>query len=365
MKPLFRTWVIALLVFAGVLYSCSDEDYQSLDNLSTDTGVEYRDALDFVAALSPQQQENFEKTGEIFLPHQRKDSWNDIIAEDVPARWGVFENPFKPQTRAAGIWGSYPAQYWTMIRLKTAVLSSRVRDAVNAAVDEIESETNVRFYNSQNDPKYYEPGHIEFPNVFIEYSNGNNEGSGSFGLVGGEQKIFVPRDFDNPNLYNDEEVIAFLMHAFCNAAGMFNEKMRKDRDSYVVIYLNNVKDGCKLQFTKQDKNYTMLGNFDYNSITLASSKAYSKNGSNTITKTGGGLIARNYHLSPTDKNFLNNFYLPYIARTDLWTELDDTVYRNGRILTNEERLELQRQINQQRGLYGEPPANGRIERQPW
>ena len=60
MKPLFRTWVIALLVFAGVLYSCSDEDYQSLDNLSTDTGVEYRDALDFVAALSPQQQENFD-----------------------------------------------------------------------------------------------------------------------------------------------------------------------------------------------------------------------------------------------------------------------------------------------------------------
>lgn len=74
------------------------------------------------------------------------------------------------------------------------------------------------------------------------------------------------------------------MHALCNAAGMFNEQQRKDRDSYVDIYLNNVKSGCTFQFTKQDENYTMLGNFDYNSITLASSQAYSKNGYNTITK---------------------------------------------------------------------------------
>jgi hypothetical protein len=363
MKTLCRTWGITLLVFAGILYSCSDEDYQSLNDLSGE--VEYKEALDFVATLSPQQQENFEKTGEIFLPDQRKDSWNNIIAEDVPTRWGVFENPFKPQTRAAGIWGSYPAQYWTMIRLKTAVLDSRIRDAINEAVDEIELNTNVRFYNSQNDPKYYEPGHIEYPNVYIAYSNGDNEGSGSFGLVGGEQYVRVPADFADRSKYTDEEVVAFLMHAFCNAAGMFNEQQRKDRDSYVTIYLNNVKDGCKFQFTKQDKNYTMLGNFDYNSITLASSKAYTKNGSNTITKTGGGLIAYNYHLSTLDKNFLNNFYLPYIARNDLWIELDNTVYYNGKILTNAERLDLQRQMNQQRGLYGDPPAEGRIERQPW
>ena len=86
---------------------------------------------------------------------------------------------------------------------------------------------------------------------------------------------------------------------------------------------------------------------------------------NTITKKGGGLIARNYHLSALDKSFLNNFYLPYIARTDLWMELDKTVFYNGRILTESERLQLQRQMNEQRGLYGEPPASGRIERQPW
>lgn len=360
MKNLFKTCGIGLLALMGILSSCSDEDYQSLDDLSVNSSVVHNEALDVVATLSPQQKENLEKTGDIFLPEQRKNSWNDIIAADVPARWGVFNSPFKTQTRAAGIWGSYPAQYWTMIRLKRATLDSSVRDAINEAVDKIETNTNVRFYNSQEDPKYYEPGHIEYPNVFIEYSNGDNEGSGSFGLVGGEQKIRVPA-----GISDQKEIVRFLMHALCNAAGMFNEQQRKDRDSYVDIYWDNIKSGCNFQFAKQDNNYTMLGNFDYQSITLASSQAYSKNEKNTITKKGNGLIARNYELSALDKSFLNNFYLPYIARTDLWMELDKTVFYNGRILTESERLQLQRQMNEQRGLYGEPPASGRIERQPW
>jgi Astacin (Peptidase family M12A). len=365
MKNLIRTRSITFLALVGILCSCSNEDLQPMDDLMTTSNVEYKEALDFVAALSPQQSENLKNTGEIFLPEQQKNSWDDSIAGDVPARWGVFDNPFKSQTRAVGIWGSYPAQHWTMIRLKTANLDSRIRDAINEAVDQIESNTNVRFYNSQYDAKYYEPGHFEFPNVYIRYSNGNNEGSGSFGLVGGEQYVHVPADFANRNLYTDEEIVAFLMHAFCNAAGMFNEQQRKDRDSFVDISLNNVKSGCTFQFTKQSNNYAMLGNFDYHSITLASSKAYSKNGGNTITKKGGGLIARNYELSTLDKSFLNEFYLPYIARTDLWMELDKTVFYNGRKLTESERLQLQSQLNQQRGLYGNPPANGRIEREPW
>lgn len=74
------------------------------------------------------------------------------------------------------------------------------------------------------------------------------------------------------------------MHAFCNAAGMFNEQQRKDRDDYVVVNLNNVKDNCKSAFAKITQNYTMQGAFDMSSITLAASKDYSKNGENTIMK---------------------------------------------------------------------------------
>ena len=111
------------------------------------------------------------------------------------------------------------------------------------------------------------------------------------------------------------------MHAFCNAAGMFNEQQREDRDQYVDIHWENIKEGCNFYFDREKDNYTMLGYFDYNSITLASSKAYSKNGNNTITKKGGGSIAKNLTLSLNDISFLNDHYLPLIARSDLYTEL--------------------------------------------
>lgn len=53
MKNLFRTCGIGLLALIGVLSSCSDEDYQSLDDLSVNSSVVHKEALDFVATLSP------------------------------------------------------------------------------------------------------------------------------------------------------------------------------------------------------------------------------------------------------------------------------------------------------------------------
>ena len=145
------------------------------------------------------------------------------------------------------------------------------------------------------------------------------------------------------------------MHAFCNAAGMFNEQQRKDRDQYVDIHWENIKEGCNFYFDRETDNYTMLGYFDYNSITLASSKAYSKNGNNTITKKGGGSIAKKLTLSLYDISFLNDHYLPLIARSDLYIELDKVVYlSDGRKLTEAERIDLQAYLNARRGLNNEP-----------
>ena len=90
--------------------------------------------------------------------------------------------------------------------------------------------------------------------------------------VGGEQFINVPTALKQANY---DEIKRFFMHAFCNAAGMFNEQQRKDRDDYVVVNLNNVKDNCKSAFAKITQNYTMQGAFDMSSITLAASKDYS------------------------------------------------------------------------------------------
>lgn len=366
--------LISLSVGMAFLSACSNENALSseIDTESTSL-VGDKGALDFVATLTPAQQANIDNYGEAFLPEQQKDAWNTTIDEDITPTWGCFNSPFKAiqagKTRAVGIWGSYPAQYWTMIRLKNGPLHRRILNAMILAVEEIESQTNIRFYNSSKDDDHLNIGGtiIKLPNVKVnmQKNNSETEGSGNFGLIGGEQIIYVPSELTDTQKYKDKEVIGFLVHAFCNAAGMFNEQQRKDRDDYVKIYPDHIKESCKVCFNKQSKNYTMQGTFDYHSITLASSKSYSKDNQNTIEKKGGGEIARNLELSAGDIYFLNTHYLPYLARTDNYIEFDEKVYYNGRLLTESERLQLQNEMNAQRGLYGTPPASGRVVRKAW
>lgn len=79
----------------------------------------------------------------------------------------MFELPEYSNTRAVGIYGSYPAQYWTMLRVKLLQLPQNVKDEAIMAIEQIENSTNVRFYNSIEDEEYYEPGHIKLPNIAV------------------------------------------------------------------------------------------------------------------------------------------------------------------------------------------------------
>lgn len=221
MKKTITGWGITLLLLSGILYSCSKDDAQHPNNHFGVSKNGNKDALNFMAVLSLKQMENLEKTGAIFLPEQQKDSWRNVIPGDIPTKWGVFDSPIlphaSPQAKAAGIYGSYPAQYWTMVRVKIGNIGERIRDALNSAVLEIESKTNVRFYNSQRDPEYYEPYQIKLHNVFVTYSTDNSEGSGSFGLVGGEQYIRVPRQFpERP--HNECPYYRYTYHNCCIAS---------------------------------------------------------------------------------------------------------------------------------------------------
>ena len=368
-RKIFLGLIVATTIM--LTYSCSNDETveRTVEEVST-----LQSSPEFVAKLSEEQKFNAQKTGEVFLQNQQRDAFNATIDKNVPTRYGLYSIP-QTETRAVGIWGSYPAQYWTMIRLRKAknlggeVLASHIRRAINEAVSEIEHSTNVRFYNSEGEAEVLPGYNIKLPNVSIGYDLSKYEGTGSFGLVGGEQFISIPQIFNEEKYKSGpayRELVAFLLHAFCNAAGMFNEQQRPDRDEHVTIYWDNIKDDYKTYFEKCGRNYIMNGSFDKNSITIASSKAYSKNGAPTIKLIGGGEILKNQTLSDSDKFFLNQHYLPYIARKDTYTELDSIVYFQGRRLTEEERLRLQNYLNQQRGLYGEPPADGRSpQRKLW
>lgn len=262
-----RKVFLGLIVIIAICssYSCSNDE--TVEGTVEDISIS-QSSPEFVAKLSEQQKINIQKTGEAFLQNQQRHAFNATIDKDIPTRYGIYSFP-QTETRAVGIWGSYPAQYWTMIRLRKAkvvggeVLAPHIRRAINEAVNEIEKNTNVRFYNSEGEPEVLARYGIKLPNVSIGYDLSKYEGTGSFGLVGGEQFISIPQTF-NDDKYKlgapgYKQLVAFLLHAFCNAAGMFNEQQRPDRDKYVTIYRDNIKDGYQAYFEKCGRNYIMNG----------------------------------------------------------------------------------------------------------
>lgn len=80
----------------------------------------------------------------------------------------------------------------------------------------------------------------------------------------------------------------------------------------------------------------------------------------TITKKDGStFVGQRNGLSDGDRRFPNYFYLPYIARSDTYAELDTVMYDGNNVrLTRAQIRDIQAQLN---NGNPNPPANGRIE----
>jgi hypothetical protein len=76
------------------------------------------------------------------------------------------------------------------------------------------------------------------------------------------------------------------------------------------------------------------------------------------TKKDGSYISQGRDLSDKDRLWLNYYYLPFVARSDTYLELDSVVYDgNNTRLTEQQRLQIQAQLNNGNPT---PPAGGRI-----
>jgi hypothetical protein len=327
------------------------------DNVLVDNVQQKKAQLNYELQYSAQQLKNWQETGSPFLEDEQLNSSNTKIDEYIPSQGGVFEPISVVSTKAFGP-NPYQNRYWSMVRLKLAIpinstpnalLKSRVVQAIN----EIQANTNVRFYNSINDQVTDPTYGFTYPNVHVHVSSDAKKGSSFVGLQGGEQYIYLPVDATKE----------FIIRALVNAAGMYNEQQRNDRDSYVNIYTANVASENRFQFDKITTNFYSMGSFDFNSITIAGSTEFSNNGLNSITKKDNSVIVPNTALSILDRGFLNYFYLPYIARTDTYRELANVVYdKNNVQLTEAQRLDLQAQLN---NGNSSPQGGGRITPVPW
>ena len=99
------------------------------------------------------------------------------------------------------------------------------------------------------------------------------------------------------------------LHELGHTLGLIHEHERYDRDKYVTIYWDNIKKGSKSQFYKKTKVIgACYGEFDYNSIMIYPSYAFSKNGNSTILKKDLTRIDKTTKLSAKDKWAIKEIY---------------------------------------------------------
>lgn len=341
----------SLLAMVFVVSSCRK------DNLSDQSKDKNENSkLSYKVEYTEQQLKNWESTGSPFLETELYNSSNTKIDPFIPSKGGVFK-PIPPATKAFGV-HPYQNRFWSMIRLKLAIQvitldDYNLKNNVIQAISTIQSETNIRFYNSINDPVTDPVYGFTYPNVYIQKTSGAQIGSSYIGLKGGEQYIYLPAN----------ATVGFIIRALVNVAGMYNEQQRNDRDTYVNVNSGNIQPANSYHFNKITTNFYSIGVFDFNSITLSGSDEFSSNGLYSITQKNGAVISRNESLSDLDRRFLNYFYLPYTARTDTYRELASVVYDGNNVqLTESQRLDLQAALNNGNPY---PPSGGQITPVNW
>ncbi|XP_054711312.1 astacin-like metalloprotease toxin 1 [Uloborus diversus] len=124
------------------------------------------------------------------------------------------------------------------------------------------------------------------------------------GMIGGQQPVSL-----GPGCIFKGTIVHELGHAL----GFYHEQNRSDRDDFLIIYWDNIKEGLEDQFTKLQRHQNqLLDTFDYNSVMLYGNTAFSKDGkSNTMVARTGVKLYETYDkpgLSDSDVKRVRKMY---------------------------------------------------------
>lgn len=98
-------------------------------------------------------------------------------------------------------------------------------------------------------------------------------------------------------------------HEIMHALGFWHEQSRSDRDNYVQIMWNNIVEEQKHNFYQHINDGDDVYEYDYDSIMHYGSKAFSKNGYDTIVPYDRSKrIGNRSHMSDTDIMAINKLY---------------------------------------------------------
>lgn len=185
-------------------------------------------------------------------------------------------------------------------RWPDAVMPYKINDAmpnsnrtyIHQALDHIEDNTNVRFVLVTNSNKNKYKNYVEFiPSA--------SSCSSYVGMQGGRQTISLATNCRR----------GASIHEICHALGFWHEQSRSDRDSYVKINWDNIRESAKGNFNMVITNGFRMGGYDYGSIMHYGPKDFSKNGKETIIPLKSGVtIGQRKGMSPIDIDTMNRIY---------------------------------------------------------
>ncbi|KRZ09729.1 Zinc metalloproteinase nas-6 [Trichinella zimbabwensis] len=173
----------------------------------------------------------------------------------------------------------------------SAIFTTVQRKKITNAMKMIEANSCVRFV-----PRTIEPDYLVI-----------NNDHGCFSMVGRMQGRQVV-SLGSGCLFN-EVIVHELMHVL----GFWHEQSRTDRDDFIIIRAENVIPSMVGQFRKIELPYVdfLDEKYDYYSIMHYDSKAFSRNGENTIEAVEPKMtevIGKALELSASDIRKLNKLY---------------------------------------------------------
>lgn len=161
------------------------------------------------------------------------------------------------------------------------------KNEINSAISYFKENTQVDFVLREHEETNY-----------IEFIWDPSGCSSNIGMIGGRQEIRIA-DWGNTGT---------IIHEIGHAVGLIHEHSRQDRNSNVIINYSNIENGEEYNFELIKTRY-MTQSFDFNSLMLYPSFAFSKNGLPTITRLDGSTYEANRQsLSVNDKNVVNSIY---------------------------------------------------------
>ncbi|WP_178984214.1 M12 family metallopeptidase [Winogradskyella helgolandensis] len=178
--------------------------------------------------------------------------------------------------------------------------SSSERNLILEAIQEINTSTNLNIV--PNNGSYH---HI----VFFRDINLEGSGQSRIGRVRTPQRVRLNTGFSKRT----------VIHELLHAAGFWHEQSRSDRDRYVTINWDNIKEDSKHNFEKHSTDGYKVTPYDINSIMHYDGLAFHKNNRPTIidNRTNSAVISSNV-LSAMDIDGINTVYdtdyVTYVTR---------------------------------------------------